>query len=390
MDAYRQGPQSKETQMTTRRLGWASILAVPLLLASPLVALGQGAKAPASPLRSESEYPSLAFPISLPPIGQRPSVAEQGEQDGEDDGDDGPSLLFPSPVLGQLPVSADYQAAWFPDAPVRGQGTKLGSVFQEFSFTNPLWQDCRNEWALFGTVRNELFHTGAILPDTGQPFPPALWNVQLGTSYHRQFDNGWVSGGSVSVGSASDKPFHSIHEMAGTADAFLWIPQGEHNAWLFDLSYSSVSQLPFPIPGLAYIWQPSERFGAKIGLPFEVKVRPLDDLTFDFSYSLLTIVHAQATYRLSSRLWVYSSFDWSNEGYFLADRLNDNDLFFYYDKRLTGGVQMVLSDNASLDLSGGYTFDRFYFEGQGYSDRNVNRVDVGSGPFLSLQFLVRW
>jgi hypothetical protein len=118
--------------------------------------------------------------------------------------------------------------------------------------------------------------------------------------------------------------------------------------------------------------------------------RPIDDLTLDLSYMLLRTVHARATYRVMPDLFVHGGFDWTNESYFLADRPDTNDRFFSYEKRLTGGVLYRLSRQASLDFSAGYVFDRFYFEGQNYSDRFVNRVNVGNGPFLSGQFLMRW
>jgi hypothetical protein len=178
--------------------------------------------------------------------------------------------------------------------------------------------------------------------------------------------------------------------MTAGVNGFLRVPQGEHNAWLFSLSYSSNSELPIPIPGVAFLWQPSEYFRMNVGLPFQIMYRPLDDLTFDFSYMLLTSVHARATYRVCPQVRVYAGYDWNNESYLPADRLNEEDRLFYYDQRLTAGLQYILSRCATLDFSGGYTFDRFYFEGRSFSDRNHNRIDVGDGPFLSADFRVRW
>jgi hypothetical protein len=194
----------------------------------------------------------------------------------------------------------------------------------------------------------------------------------------------------VSFGSASDEPFHSWKEMTAGINSFLRVPQGDHNAWLFSLSYSSNSELAFPVPGVAYVWQPSDNFRANIGLPFQLWYRPIDCLTFDFSYMLLRTVHARATYRVLPKLRLYTAFDWGNESYLLANRAQDNDRFFYYDMRLTSGVQWLLGRNVSLDFAGGYTFDRFYFQGAQYSDNGTDRIDLGAGPFLSMQLHVRW
>jgi hypothetical protein len=44
-----------------------------------------------------------------------------------------------------------------------------------------------------------------------------------------------------------------------------------------------------------------------------------------------------------------------------------------------------------LPLRGrGYSFDRFYFEGEDYGDRRDNRLDVGSGPFAAVRVGVRF
>jgi len=45
--------------------------------------------------------------------------------------------------------------------------------------------------------------------------------------------------------------------------------------------------------------------------------------------------------------------------------------------------------HVGFELAGGYAFDRFYFEGENYSDRHDNRIDVGAGPFVSARLNVR-
>jgi hypothetical protein len=128
-----------------------------------------------------------------------------------------------------------------------------------------------------------------------------------------------------------------------------------------------------------------------IGLPFQIMYRPFDNLTLEASYMLLRTIHAKATYRLSPCLCVYSGFDWSNEAWFLANRPDVNDRFFYYDMRVTGGVKFVPARHVELDLSAGYAFNRFFFEGTSSSaSQQFNRVDVGDGPFLAFRSQVRW
>ncbi len=103
--------------------------------------------------------------------------------------------------------SIRYAAIWTPAVPVQGQATDFEMVRQDLSFTHPLWKDPLNALSLTGGVRNELIQTDAILPGTGQSVPSELWGVNLGLHYNRQLDDGWITGGGVSIGSASDHPF---------------------------------------------------------------------------------------------------------------------------------------------------------------------------------------
>jgi hypothetical protein len=293
--------------------------------------------------------------------------------------------------VGHMQPRIDYRATWFPDETVSGQFTKLGYVDQNLSLVVPVWQDLVDEVSATAGVRNETFHTGgAILPTSHLPFPDDLWNIRFGANYRHLFDNGWIAGGGVSVGSASDQPFHSIDEMFVGVNAFLRIPQGEHNAWLFSLSYSPLGELPYPLPGVAYIWRPTDYFQMNIGLPFALIYRPTEDVTIDLSYMLLRTVHAGVGYRIAPKTRAYVAFDWGSESYFLVDRPDVNDRFYYFDMRLTAGMQFFLPHQAVLDLSAGYVFERYYFQGVNSNDSNVDRIDIGAGPLLGLRAGLRF
>ena len=67
-------------------------------------------------------------------------------------------------------------------------------VGENLSFTHPLWKDSLNALSFTGGVRNKLFETDAILPDTSQSLPSELWGVNLGLRYNRQLEDGWISG----------------------------------------------------------------------------------------------------------------------------------------------------------------------------------------------------
>jgi hypothetical protein len=281
--------------------------------------------------------------------------------DGDSVGPGGDGLMggmgrispFGNPLVGQAPLHGGYRATWFASEPVMGQPTNLGYVRQEFTVSSPVWQK-RNEdeWSVSASVREEFFQTHAILPDTRQAFPEDLWNIRFSTTCRHLFDNGWILGGNVSVGTASDKPFNGLEELTAGINAFLRLPSGEHNAWLFSLSYSPTAQLPFPIPTLAYVWQPSESFRMNIGIPFMLMWQPTENLSLDVSYMLLTTLNARVNYRLGSQMRLYVAYNSESEAYLLADRVESQDRFYDVDQRVSTGAQIFFTKKLSLDLSG--------------------------------------
>jgi hypothetical protein len=293
--------------------------------------------------------------------------------------------------FGQLPSpTARYRVTWFPDTGVAGQPATLGLVSQDLGIVCPVYKDQSDSVALTTNVRSLLFHTNAVLPSSTETFPQDLWDVRFGVDYKHTFDNGWSAGTNLSFGSASDKPFHSVDELTGSVMAFLRIPVGEHNAWLFSVMYSPTGELPYPIPGVAFYWQPSDTFNASLGLPCKVVWKPIDGAMFEASYTPLTNVHVRGSYRLWGGVSVYAGYDNNVEAYYLADRTDYNDRFFVCDQRLTAGVKMQFGPHVVLDLSSGYSWDRHFFEAQSFSDVGGTRVNAGDTTFLSLLFEVRY
>jgi hypothetical protein len=240
-------------------------------------------------------------------------------------------------------------------------------------------------------VRNSMFFTDAILPDSHRPFPDELWNVHLGTNYMHKFDNGWSGMLGINFGSASDKPFHSINEMNVGFMSFLNIPVwNDRDAWRFMLMYSPVGNLTFPIPGVAYLWNPSDTFRASIGLPFSIMWRPVEDLTINVSYIPILTVNARATYRLVGKVFIYGGFESLQEAYLLADRYNISDRFMGFEKRLLTGVRWELCQHTTLDVNGGYAFDRYYGVGRNQIGNLHDQIDIAPGAFLSGNLHVRF
>ncbi|MGH7324429.1 MAG: hypothetical protein ACREJ9_07260 [Candidatus Rokuibacteriota bacterium] len=300
--------------------------------------------------------------------------------------------LWLTPVLGQLMTRGDYGWTFYPDERVSGQETDFSLTQHRVSLFAPLWQDSQDEWSVSASLRLQEFDTRAVLPDTGDSFPEELWDARLGVTYRHRFDNGWIAGGNVTVGSASDRLFDSSDELIIRATGFLRVPSGERNAWFFTLNYVNHYEAfaGLPLPGVAYVYAPSDRLQAIIGVPFSaIEFRPLEKTTFQLTYVPIRRVRVRVTQQVFRPLRVYAGFDWDHDLYLRADRPDKDDQLFYYEKRLTLGARFDLR-HFGIEALGGYAFDRFYFEGESYSDRRDNRIDVGAGPFVSIRASIRF
>jgi hypothetical protein len=285
------------------------------------------------------------------------------------------------------PVS--YETIWFPSVPVKRQPSDWGLVGQNFSLMYPLWVDLPNALMITGGVNNRLIDTGAILPDSRQPYPDNLWNVRLGMMYMRQLDAGRMFSFGVNVGSASDRPFASIREMDVSVMAMYRRPSGERNAWTFGLMYSPMGEIQFPMPMISFNWNPSDKFNANLGLPFMFNYRPNDRWTFEASYMPIHTINAKCGYRLSDKLRIAGGYSWSNEVYMLYDRTDNSDRFFLYDQRVTLGLESPIASWLNVELTGGYAFNRYSYTGRQWDSVQYDRVDIDNGPFLMLRACFR-
>jgi len=295
-----------------------------------------------------------------------------------------PALLQPD--LGRVRTKIAWEGTLAPSQRIDRTGGDFASFRQDFPLLLPIRQNSDDEWTATAHIRHDSIETGAALPDTGERFPADLWDMRFGAGYRHRHDDGRISGGYFSIGSASDKPFNSSREDTVQASVFLRLPRGERNAWLLFLSYSNNREFlnHVPLPGVAYYWSPSDSFRGVIGVPYLwFSYKPRKDITLEASYLPVRTVHAEAAFRVLDRCSLFAAFDWLNRRYMRAGRNDSEHGLFYYEKRVGGGLRIETISDVFLELEGGYAFDRFYFEGKDYSDRDRNRLDIHDGPYSS-------
>jgi hypothetical protein len=279
---------------------------------------------------------------------------------------------------------------WTPAQTVLAKGREMSFTGLQANLAFPLYIEPTGHsiWIAMANLEHLEIGGNAIFPDSGMPVPAELWKSSLGALHNREFDNGWTTGFMFSIGSASDRPFAGIRDMTLQTVGFLTVPHGLRDAWSFSLFYSPTSQLPFPIPGVAFVWRPNEQFTANVGIPFSLRYQPTETVTFTASYRPLTNVALRASQRLGTHWDFYANYQIVNETYWLSERTNAQDRLYLFDQRLGIGIERDLAFGFSLDVSAAYVFDRSIFQAESFSDNRHDVINIGSGPMASL--LLRW
>ena len=370
------------------------------LFAASLFEISAGVAAPPEllppvelPVDSVLEAASADLRVAaLPPIDFN---LEQDTFANEPISDLDPQLSTPAqekkkPYGSSAPVSLG--AFWAPPTPVVGQQATL-SMNAEFARVGaplmvpregePLWLGI----AKFGRLE---LATEAVLPDSGERVPSQLWLVETGVTHIRPQDDGGTLGGTFLFGTASDQPYAAGRDLTLMAVGFWQKPAANgRDDWSFSVFYSPTSQLPYPLPGVAYVWKPDDTLEAKIGLPGGIEYRPNDDWELSLTYFPLVNVAAVARRRLSEQASFFATYRTDTQIYFLADRLIEEDRFFVFDQRAAIGVERRLAGWFSLESTVSYLFYRTLFQGTSFSSGRRDVVDFDPGIALAVQLLWR-
>ena len=296
--------------------------------------------------------------------------------------------VAPTGLDGVVPFG--YSALWEPRRDVRDSDRRFGYFRQDAAVRFPVYNQGPDLLVGGVGVRNTLFSGDAVFP-SGRDMPDSLWDVRGSLLYLRQLDAGWAAGGSVTVGSPSDKPFHSAAEVVPTVNAFLRVPAArEPDAWLFALFYSPVGEIRFPVPAAAYLWNPSDNFHLTLGLPLAVTWKPTDTLRIDAGYIPLRRVKAQVTWTVREGVEAFGGYEWTNDAYLYAGRLDGKEQLFLYEMRVPGGVRLFLREHWVADLAAGWAFQREVFNARTYGDRGDDRFRSDSGVFGQARLAYRF
>jgi hypothetical protein len=281
---------------------------------------------------------------------------------------------------------------WAPAADVVGQPAAIGMNAQFARVAAPLAPPAEGAplWIGIGRFGRLELATAAILPDSRQPVPDQLWLVETGLTHVRPLESGGTLGGTFLFGSASDQPFAAGRDLTLMAIGFWNTPaRNGRDEWNLSVFYSPTAQLPYPLPGIAYGWRPSESFEAKLGVPASLEWKPDGNWTISAAYFPLVNVSVEARRRLGESWSAVAFYRTDTQIYFLADRLLDDERFYVFDQRAAVGLERSLGGGFTIEALASWLFDRELFQGTNFTSGRTDVVKFEPGPGLSLQLLWR-
>lgn len=251
-----------------------------------------------------------------------------------------------------------------------------------------------NTWSVHQSVDEFQMNNSPVITQTNVALPQSLWDIETGGAFQHHIGDRRDWGISTSIGSASNKPYDSIHEDIFRATGTYHIPSGAENSWLFFLAYSNNRHFAnnVPLPGFAYlIHSPEYGLDAALGLPFlAVNYKPTERLSGRFSVFGPDNMAAEWAYLFWKPVQAYAGWSWGQEEWLPADRADNSDRLFYDQKKWSLGLRFPVCPAVRLDLSGNYVFDRRFYENDRAVNSNIPDVELDPGWALIARLSTRW
>jgi len=249
-----------------------------------------------------------------------------------------------------------------------------------------VFQNQDSELQLNALERKSYLTTDAVFP-SGLPLPDVLQEARAGFLARHLLGGGWVAGLSASLGSWDARPFTDTAHPIISAGAFVRMPSGGQNAWIFSLSYSNERSAlnGVPVPGAEFSWTVSPTLHIMLGFPMvNVNWRPLPGTRCEFFVSGFGYAHLGGSFPpLSSfALWrLRAAVDFGGDRFQREDPVDQRDLIFFRALTYSVGTELRKDGVGGIGLSAGYETNREIIEGHSLFDTS-NHIDVNNGWVL--------
>jgi len=274
---------------------------------------------------------------------------------------------------GPRPLSrARYEQRRFGEADAAGQTLSLEQ--HRLDLSTPLASSERSSWRAQASAGYDGIGTQARFPG-GRPLPNRLWNVSGGLSHSRKLENERNLGASLSVGSASERPFHRGRDLGYSLSLTYRLPgEAPESAWFLFLSASNTRGFlnHVPLPGFAYFFRAHERLRMMAGLPFVMLFwTPSDRWNVLAYYFPVSNAELRVSYGSPRSLQPYALLSHRTHNFRLSDRLDSQERLFQDEGLAQTGLVMPVARGVQADLGGGLAFGRRYFLATKVTQRNT-------------------
>ncbi len=272
-------------------------------------------------------------------------------------------------------TSIEVEGIYLPNKDVEN-GRDETQVFERGGTVNQkIFTDGNNDFSVGARYRElDLAASSPILRD--------YYNHQLNLSYKRTLpdDLFWMT--SISYGSASDRPFKS-HKDNTLGATYI---QKFNPRWFGVLNYSNNRSFlnNIPLPGFFFVKEMSRDKALVFGFPFLFWLRPLGKRWSLRYFGLMPWSHKLRIFYKAGVFSPYVGFEQGPQSFFRHDRKESQERVFWFERRLSAGMEGSLSKHVRLDLSGGFAFDRQFFEAKNYSDKKDDVSNLEKAWFLAL------
>jgi hypothetical protein len=296
--------------------------------------------------------------------------------------------------LSGAPASSgvEYATRYSPEADLTVGRTSIKDHRVSGNFV--LSQSERETWMLQQSAGSFRLSESPVVPERALVVPDELWDIQTGIGYRRKFNERRDFTLSAGLGSASDKPYSSLHELEARFIGVYRLPASGRNSWMLAVAYSNNRSFlnNVPLPGAAYLYvSESRKVQAVLGFPFAaINYQATDDLAMRASLFGPRTLSAETAQRIRGPIKAYLGFNWDQLEWMRAHRNDYKNRIVYDEKRAVVGVRGPIAAGLKLDISGGRAFDRRFFENRSSDAEDGPRASLRNGWFVVGQLGYQW
>lgn len=214
-------------------------------------------------------------------------------------------------------------------------------------------------------------------------------NIQGSLNYKKTLEDKKFWSMNLSYGAASDRPFKDSRD--GAIGATFIKKQSDRWMWLVNYSNNRPFLNNIPIPGFVYFHTMTREKALILGFPFVYWMTPVSSKISLRYFGILPWLHKLRLFWTGIDGYEpYIGFEQGPQTYFDSRREERWDRTFWFERKLSTGLEGRLMGIVRYDLSTGLAFDRTLFQARNYSEKKKSSQNFAASPFIGLSLKVNF